>query len=81
MRKFKPGQRVLVEHLTPSDGIPMRHLGTVVTILSNEGNRAEKWPYRIIEDKRWVWREDHFTDTKQIVDPNIIFKLSKNTNL
>jgi len=77
MRKFRPGQRVLVTQLRPSDGIPMRYVGITVTILSSDPDRHEEWPYRVVEDGRWVWREDHFTDAGKSTDPNIIFKLNK----
>ena len=80
MSKFRKGQKVIVVALKPSDGIPMKHKGKVVTISTTETGNPD-WPYRIEEDKGWVWREDHFVDSKESDDPNIIFKLNRNTNL
>jgi hypothetical protein len=76
MSRFRPGQKVLVKQIKPSDGLPMRYVGKIVTILTNDSGDPD-WPYRIVEDPRWVWREDHFTSCDEIGDPNIIFQMRK----
>ena len=78
--KFKPGQKVLVKSYgyDPDDLTHQmkQFIGKVVTIRSdNSGNRD--WPYRIEEDRRWVWREKFFTHCGEATDPNILFQLRK----
>ncbi len=78
--KFKPGQKVLVVDIESSDGLPKHYIGKVVTILTSDSGDSD-WPYRIAEDENWVWREDHFVDSKEIKDPNIIFKMKGGSKL
>jgi hypothetical protein len=76
--RFKPGQKVLVlEDYRDSLASRMQHfIGKVVTISSRTGNDAI-WPYRIVEDERWVWMEKFFASAGEATDPNIIFQMRK----
>ena len=76
--KFKPGQKVLVLGGYEGSMVPQmkEFIGKTVTISSSLGGSLD-WPYRIVENSRWVWMEKFFVEDIGANNPNALFQRKK----
>ena len=76
--KFKPGQKVLVLRRYEDNMVPQmkEFIGKTVTISNALGSNIN-WPYRIVENSRWVWMEKFFVEDIGANNPNALFQRKK----